>query len=64
MGKGKMKYLSQLRDKYSILPPLRGFCSTDAVRSCENPSEGAVGGIGAIGEGLGCLLVALWTESD
>ena len=34
-----MKYSSLGRDKYSIMPPLRGVCSADDARTVENPSE-------------------------
>ena len=52
-----MKYSSLLRDAYSILLLLRGFCSSDDVRTAKTPSEVVVGGSGAIVEGAGALLL-------
>lgn len=36
-GNGIIEYLSLLRDKYSIMTPLRGVCSNGDARTVENP---------------------------
>ena len=56
---GWLEYPSLLRDEYSILPLLRGFCSADAARTVEIPSEVVVECTRTIFDGQGIFLL-LW----